>query len=62
MGDYYPNSLTVSVFLVILAGIFYKECIGITRRRKREMALYAIEDILISMDILYVCALLIHSS
>lgn len=62
LSNYCPNTLTVSVFLVILAGIFYKECIGMTRRSKREMARYTIEDILISMDILYVCALLIHSS
>lgn len=62
LSDYYPNTITVSVFLVILAGIFYKECIGITRRSKREMARYTLEDILIYMDVLYVCALLIHSS
>lgn len=62
LSDYYPNTITVSVFLVIFVSILYKEFIYIKRRGMREIALYTIEDILIYMDVLYVCALLIHSS
>lgn len=62
LSDYYPNTITVSVFLVIFVSILYKECIYIKRRSMREIARYTIEDILIYMDVLYVCALLIHSS